>query len=429
MRQAARARLFTAVPFGLSLLLFLFPFVSIRVAGWRYTFSLWQVVCGFFRLNGQTVSLPGTARALLCLLPLLSSLGLWLLWRRRPRAAALCFIGAALCPLGAMLGMNALAPTLTALGATGFGFSYHWTLAAAPLLALACALSCLLASGAETLARAVFLLCACVSVGAVVLITIYLLAAGIPAIREIGLSSFLFGTVWNPTNGQYGIWYMILATLTGTLGAVALGVPVGLLTAVFLASLAPPRLARVVRPAVELLAGIPSVVYGFFGLLVLVPAIRRTFPQSFGDSLLAVILLLAVMVLPTLISVCETALRAVPASYTEASLALGDTRIGAIFRVVLPAAKSGVLSGVLLGIGRAVGETMAVVMVAGNLVQAPGLLKSVRPLTGGVVLEMSYAAGLHRQALFSIGLVLFVCILLLNLAFTVVARKGGRAHG
>ncbi len=429
MTRQTRYTLCTAVPTVLLLILCFFPFVSVRLDGWRYTFALWQAVGGYMTVGGFAIGLPAAVRILVCLLPLFSLLGLWLLWRRRALPAALCFVGAALCLPASMLCMNFLVPALEALGAVRIAFAYHWTLFAGLLLGLFAALLCLLSSGAETFARALFLVCACVSVGAVVLITVYLIAAGTPAIAEIGLSDFLFGTVWNPTGGQYGIWYMILASLAGTLGAVAIGVPVGLLTAVFLAELAPPRLARVVRPAVELLAGIPSVVYGFFGLLVIVPAIRRVFPQSFGDSLLAVILLLAIMVLPTIVSVSETALRAVPPSYAEASLALGNTRVGTIFGVVLPAAKSGVLSGVLLGVGRAIGETMAVVMVAGNLVQAPGLLRSVRPLTGGVVLEMSYSAGLHRQALFSIGLVLFVFILLVNLTFTAVVRKGGKTHG
>ena len=186
---------------------------------------------------------------------------------------------------------------------------------------------------------------------------------------------------------------------------------------------------QVVRPAVELLAGIPSVIYGFFGMIVLVPFIRKVFPTSFGDSLLAMILILAIMVLPTIISVSETALRSVPASYKEASLALGNTHIGTIFKVLVPAAKSGILAGVILGVGRAVGETMAVVMVCGNKVQFPQLLKSVRPLTSGVVLEMSYASGLHRQALFSIGLVLFVFIMIVNISFTMLSKRGVQISG
>ena len=211
--------------------------------------------------------------------------------------------------------------------------------------------------------------------------------------------------------------------------AILIGVPVGVLTAVFLAELAPRRLAGLVRPAGELLAGLPSVSDGFFGMMVGVPFIRRMFPGSIGDSLLAMILILAVMVLPTIIQVSETALRAVPASYREASLALGNTRIGTIFRVMLPAARSGILAGVILGVGRAIGETMAVIMVCGNTVNFPELRKAGRPLTTGVVLELSYSSGLHRQALFSIGLVLFVFIMIVNIAFTALSKRGVRIDG
>ena len=283
--------------------------------------------------------------------------------------------------------------------------------------------------GGEKLAEAVFLVFACMSVGSVILITVYMLTSGAPAIAEVGLFQFLFGTEWNPNRDVYGIGYMLLASIAGMAGAILIGVPIGLLTAIFLAELAPRRLAGVVRPAVELLAGIPSVIYGFFGMIVLVPFIRKVFPTSFGDSLLAMILILAIMVLPTIISVSETALRSVPASYKEASLALGNTHIGTIFKVLVPAAKSGILAGVILGVGRAVGETMAVVMVCGNKVQFPQLLKSVRPLTSGVVLEMSYASGLHRQALFSIGLVLFVFIMIVNISFTMLSKRGVQISG
>ena len=285
------------------------------------------------------------------------------------------------------------------------------------------------AKGGEKLAESIFLVFACLSVGSVVIITVYMIAAGAPALSEIGLGNFLFGTEWVPSDGKYGIAYMILSSIVGMLGAILIGVPIGLLTAVFLAELAPRRLAGIVRPAVELLAGIPSVIYGFFGMMIIVPAIRRVFPSSFGDSLLAMVLILAIMVLPTIISVSETALRAVPGAYREASLALGNTRVGTIFGVTVPAAKSGILAGVILGVGRAIGETMAVVMVCGNVVQFPQLLNSVRPLTSGVVLEMSYSYGLHRQALFSIGLILFIFIMIVNIAFTIISRRGVQISG
>ena len=307
--------------------------------------------------------------------------------------------------------------------------AYHTSLAVMLAAGLLAAVLSMTTQGVDRLAEAVFLVFACMSVGAVVIITVYMIAAGAPAIAEIGLGEFLFGTNWAPSAGDYGILYMILTSVLGTLGAILLGVPIGLLTAIFLAELAPRPLAAVVRPAVELLAGIPSVIYGFFGMIVIVPAIKAVFPNTFGDSLLAMILILAIMVLPTIVNVSETALRAVPASYKEASLALGNTHVGTIFQVMVPAAKSGILAGVILGVGRAIGETMAVIMVCGNVVQFPQLLSSVRPLTAGVVLEMSYSYGLHRQALFSIGLVLFVFIMIVNISFTMISKRGVKIDG
>jgi len=217
---------------------------------------------------------------------------------------------------------------------------------------------------------------------------------------------------------------MILSTIVAAVGAIAIGVPIGVLTALFLSGVAPKKLASFIRPAVQLLAGIPSVVYGFFGMLVIVPLIRDLFPSSVGDSLLAVIIILAIMTLPTIISVSENALRAVPNSYRDAGLALGAPPMRVLFGITLPAAKSGVLSGVILGVGRAIGETMAVIMVAGNVVNFPSIFSSVRLLTTGIVLEMSYSSGLHRQALFAVGLVLFVLIMIVNGSFLLVTKKG-----
>ena len=281
----------------------------------------------------------------------------------------------------------------------------------------------------EQIIHLIFLLCGIVAVAFVLLISIYLILSGLPAIRQIGLTDFLFGRVWDPTNAttgaEFGILPFILTSIYGTAGAVVLGVPVGILTAVYLAKIASPKVAVAIRTAVQLLAGIPSVVYGFFGMLIIVPAIRSMFPgQTIGDSLLAVILILAIMVLPTIVSVSETSLRAVPVSYREASLALGTTPVKTIFKVTVPAAKSGILAGVILGVGRAIGETMAVIMVAGNVVQMPSILGTVRLMTTGIVIEMSYSSGLHRQALFAIGLVLFVFIMIVNIAFTYISRKG-----
>lgn len=275
----------------------------------------------------------------------------------------------------------------------------------------------------------IFLLCGIVAVGFVLCISVYLVISGLPAIREIGLTKFLFGKVWAPTNAttgpQFGILPFILTSVYGTAGALLLGVPVGLMTAIFLAKAAPPRLAAVIRTAVQLLAGIPSVVYGLVCMIVLVPAIRRAFGLGSGACLLAAILVLTVMVLPSIINVAETALQAVPREYEEASLALGATETETYFRVSLPAARSGVAAAVVLGVGRAIGEAMAIIMVAGNVANMPGLFTSVRFLTTGIISGMSDAAvgSLYQQALFSIGLVLFLFIMLINVLLNVCIKR------
>ena len=275
----------------------------------------------------------------------------------------------------------------------------------------------------------IFLLCGIVAVGFVLCISVYLVISGLPAIREIGLTKFLFGKVWAPTNAttgpQFGILPFLLTSVYGTAGALLLGVPVGLMTAIFLAKAAPPRLAAVIRTAVQLLAGIPSVVYGLGGMIVLVPAIRRAFGLGSGACLLAAILVLTVMVLPSIINVAETALQAVPREYEEASLALGATETETYFRVSLPAARSGVAAAVVLGVGRATGEAMAIIMVAGNVANMPGLFTSVRFLTTGIISGMSDAAvgSLYQQALFSIGLVLFLFIMLINVLLNVCIKR------
>lgn len=274
----------------------------------------------------------------------------------------------------------------------------------------------------------VFLLFGVVTIGFVLLISIYLIAAGLPAIREIGLVDFLFGKTWASTAAEpkFGILPFILTSIYGTAGAILIGVPVGFMTAVFLAKVAPRSLAGLVRPAVDLLAGIPSVVYGLVGMIILVPAIRTAFGLADGACLLAAIVVLAIMILPSIISVSETALNAVPKEYEEASLALGATEIETYFRVSVPAAKSGIAASIVLGIGRAIGEAMAVIMVAGNVANMPGLFQSVRFLTTAVSSEMAYASGLQRQALFSIALVLFLFIMLINIVLnTLLKRKKG----
>lgn len=273
-----------------------------------------------------------------------------------------------------------------------------------------------------------FLLCGILAVAFVLFISIYLIIAGLPAIREVGLKEFLFGTRWAPTNKTdpaYGILPFILTSIYGTAGAVVIGVPVGLMTAVFLAKMAPPKVAAVIRSAVSLLAGIPSVVYGLVGMIVLVPAIQKTFGLASGACLLAAIVVLAIMILPSIINVSETALRAVPTEYEEASLALGATHTETVFRVSLHAARSGVATSVVLGVGRAIGEAMAIIMVAGNVANMPGLFTSVRFLTTAIASEMSYAAvrSLQRQALYSIALVLFLFIMLINVLLSLIIKK------
>lgn len=273
-----------------------------------------------------------------------------------------------------------------------------------------------------------FLLCGIVAVAFVLLISIYLILSGIPAIREVGLVDFLFGQRWAPTNKTdpaYGILPFILTSIYGTAGAVVIGVPIGLMTAIYLSKCAPPKVAAVIHTAVELLAGIPSVVYGLVGMIVLVPAIRNLFDLSSGASLLAAIIVLAIMILPSIINVSENALNAVPKEYEEASLALGATKIETIFKVSLPAARSGVATAVVLGVGRAIGEAMAIIMVSGNVANMPGLFTSVRFLTTAIASEMSYAAAgsLQRQALFSIGLVLFLFIMLINVVLNVFIKN------
>lgn len=268
----------------------------------------------------------------------------------------------------------------------------------------------------EKLVYGIFLLLGLVTVGCVLLITVYLVIAGLPAIREIGLVQFLFGRVWASTAAEpsYGILPFILTSVYGTAGAIVIGVPVGFLTAVYLAKLAPKGVKSAVGTAVSLLAGIPSVVYGLVGMIVLVPAIREAFRLPDGASLFAAIIVLAVMILPSIVKVSVTALEAVPKEYEDASLSLGATPVETYFRVSVPAAKSGIAAAVVLGVGRAIGEAMAVMMVCGNVANMPSLFGSVRFLTTAVATEMSYSSGLQRQALFSIALVLFLFIMLIN---------------
>lgn len=276
----------------------------------------------------------------------------------------------------------------------------------------------------EQVMKGVFAVTATLSILAVALICVFLFANGVPAIQKIGAMDFLLGQTWKPSNDIYGIFPMIVGSVYVTAGAVIIGVPLGILCAVFLAWFCPEKLYKVVKPAVELLAGIPSIVYGFFGLVVIVPMMQNLFGGS-GKGILTASILLGIMILPTIIGVSESAIRAVPISYYEGSLGLGATHERSVFFAVLPAAKQGILAGVILGVGRAIGETMAVVMIAGNQPVIPNsIFSGVRTLTANIVMEMGYAADLHRQALLGTAVVLFVFILMINLCFSMLKRRG-----
>lgn len=275
----------------------------------------------------------------------------------------------------------------------------------------------------EKAMKIVFLIAACVSILAVALICLFLFANGIPAMKEIGFFKFISGRTWKASSGEFGILPMILGSIYVTAGAMVIGVPIGILMAVFLAKFCPKKLYKPIKSGVDLLAGIPSVVYGFFGLCVLVPLVQNVFGGT-GSSMLTASLLLGMMILPTVIETSEAAIQAVPDRYYEGALALGATHERSVYMTVVPAAKSGILAGVILGIGRAIGETMAVIMVAGNQARIPtSLLKGVRTMTANIVMEMGYAQDLHRQALIATGVVLFVFILLINLIFSIFKRK------
>ena len=290
----------------------------------------------------------------------------------------------------------------------------------------------------ETVAKIIFVIFAFVAVAAVVSITVYMFIKGLPAFGEVGVAEILFGTVWEPTAAEphYGIFYVILTSIVGTAMAILIGVPVGILTAVFLAEVAPEKLVKVVKPAVELLAGIPSIIYGLLGLMILNPLMykleklifagSKTHQFTGGSNLLSAELVLAVMILPTVINISESSIRAVPKHYKAASLAMGATHIQTIFKVILPAAKSGIMTAIVLGIGRAIGEAMAITLVAGSAVNLPLPFNSVRFLTTAIVSEMSYSADTHRMVLFTIGLVLFVFIMIINLLVNVVLKKGAK---
>lgn len=284
----------------------------------------------------------------------------------------------------------------------------------------------------------VFTVCGLTAIGCVIMITLYMIVSGAPAISQIGLAEFLFGDTWFAKHEQFGILPLILTSISGTIGAIVIGVPFGLLTAVFLAEIASPKIRATLKPMVELLAGIPSVIYGLLGAIIIKPIfysleeiIFKNDPDHVftgGANLASAIVVLAIMILPTIINISETAIKAVPNEYREASLGLGATKIQTIFKVIIPAAKSGIASSVVLGVGRAIGEAMAIMLVAGNSANMPSLFNSVKFLTTGVVAEYAYSTGLHREALFGIGLVLFVFIMLINILLNFVLKRNGKAR-
>lgn len=287
----------------------------------------------------------------------------------------------------------------------------------------------------EKVMSIVFLVCGFISVLSVAVITLYMVISGGPAIAKVGVFDFLFGQKWAPTasDPQFGILPMILTSIVGTLGAILVGVPIGVLTAVYISEIANDKVASIIRPAINLLAGIPSVIYGLIGMILVVPMVNTLFPKQTeyngGATLFVAIIVLGIMILPTIINVSESAIKSVPREFKEASYGIGATKIQTIFKVILPAAKSGIATSIVLGIGRAIGEAMAVIMVSGNVVNMPELFGSVRFLTTGIVSEMSYAADLHREVLFSIGLVLFIFIMAINIILNVVLKKGGKDNG
>ena len=418
---------------AVSLIFFFFPIYNFTFGNRLYRFSGFKIVFTDISVKDIIISLPAIARIFAAFYFLLIIASMVSYFLKKIKLSGF---------IAALSAVSIIAVSVTVGGVAG---KLKTIGIASPILQTAPAFYILIFSAVllsvslfwilngEKLAQSVFLVCSCISIASVVLITVYMLISGLPAIKEIGLYNFIFGKTWAPANSanpQFGILPMILTSIAMTFGAILIGVPIGILTAVYLSELSNKRTAKIIRPAVDLLAGIPSVIFGFFGMTIIVPAIKHIFNPTgqkqgiFGFSLLAAIIILSIMILPTIIRTADTGLQSVPSSYREASLAIGATPITTIFKVVIPAAKSPILSGVILGVGRAVGETMAVIMVAGNAVQMPSLLKACRPLTVGIVMEMSYASGLHREALFAIGLVLFVFIMLINLAFTWISKQG-----
>lgn len=423
----------------LMLMCFLLPYIQIIVNKDNFCVTSLDILIDL-RLNisdingGDYIYFPNIMRVAVLLGFLSPLIGVLFISLKKRIFAAESFIIGAITPIISLVAVSDLKRQIIDLNISSnrIYIGFIWPFFLILVLGLICAILSVWLDGGEKLAESVFFCFASISVGLVFLITLYMIISGLPAIIEVGIFNFLFGAEWDPSCDKYGILYLILASLFGTFGAIIIGVPLGVLTAVFLSEISSKKIAVFARTIVELLAGIPSVIYGFFGMMIIVPFIRNIFSgfktlnhkPVVGDSLLAVILVLAIMVLPTIISISETSIRAIPRSYKEASLGLGATHIQTIFKVTLPAARSGILSGIVLGVGRAIGETMAVIMVAGNIVNFPELLGSVRLLTTGIAIDIAYSSGLFRQSLFGIGLVLFVFIMIVNISFMKISKKG-----
>ena len=426
-RQKRKLKVIFAVAMGIvPIATFFLPYVNYTFKDSTFVLSAYQILTSpGIRFQGYLISIPLLSKIAVLCGAVLALTGGALLLLKKPGLAGTGFVLSAATPLIVLMTSSSIQTAVTSLGVSNIIISYQWPFLLTLILGLAAGVLAIWTKGGEKLAESIFRIFACVSVGSVAIITVYMIVSGAPAIAEIGLGNFLFGTEWEPKSGVYGILPLILSSIAGTVGAVIIGVPIGILTAVFLSETAPKWVASVVRPAVQLLAGIPSVVYGLVGMIVLVPAIRNTFSLSSGACLLAALIVLAIMILPSIINVSETALRAVPREYEEASLALGATAAETYFRVSLHAARSGVATAVVLGVGRAIGEAMAIIMVAGNVANMPGLFRSVRFLTTGIISGMSYApvGSLYQQALFSIGLVLFLFIMLINVFLNVFIKK------
>ena len=420
-----------SIVFGLAgsgICLFFLPCVSFVLGGERFIVSGWELLTGKGFLLIKTENLlviPAALRcmAVLWLLCLLSGSLCFLL--KKTGAAAGCFAAGGIVVLLLPAGGGLLRQAVWELTGDTLLAEIRWSGVLASLFAFAAAGIGFAVMGKERAVRGLFLLAACVSLGTVCLIVLYLAGAGMPALREIGLKHFFFGREWSPRDGRFGILPMLLSTLLGTAGALVISAPLGVLTAVFLTEYRM-KWVGAVRMLIELMAGIPSVVYGFFGMLCVVPLLRSVFDDIVGDSLLAAVLILSMMVTPTIVTMTEDAIRAVPERMREGSLALGAGEMTTVFRVVLPCARRGILSGVLLGVGRAMGETMAVLMVAGNAVHMPRLFSTVRFLTTGIAMELSYASGMHRQALFAMGFVLLLVLLFLQTVFFFLQRSERR---